>query len=117
MHSRPRETLPTVPFGGGPIMLWGHGPSAGTGNLIKVEGRVDSSQRQQNPDSLAATGNLQRLLMLQRSDLNTDFSVAAPKSLHLPDLDQLLQTSCESYKLHLTSQTSFVCSDTFKRDC
>lgn len=43
MHSRPRETLPTVQFGGGPIMLWGHGPSAVTGNLIKVEGRVDSS--------------------------------------------------------------------------
>lgn len=56
-HSRPRETLPTVQFGGGPIMLWGHGPSAGTGSLIKVEGRMDSSQRtvqntfNQNPDS------------------------------------------------------------------
>lgn len=43
--SRPRETLPTVQFGGGPIMLWGYGPSAGTGSLIKVEGGMDSSQR------------------------------------------------------------------------
>ena len=42
-----KHLLPTVKFGGGSIMLWGCVASAGTGNLVKVEGRMDSSQYQQ----------------------------------------------------------------------
>uniref|UniRef100_A0A8C5DP94 Transposase n=1 Tax=Gouania willdenowi TaxID=441366 RepID=A0A8C5DP94_GOUWI len=42
-----KHLLPTVKFGGGSIMLWGCVSSAGTGNLVKVEGRMDSSQYQQ----------------------------------------------------------------------
>lgn len=38
---------PTVKFGGGSIRLWGCVASAGTGNLVKVEGCIDSTQYQQ----------------------------------------------------------------------
>lgn len=41
-----KHLLPTVKFGGGSIMLWGCVASAGTGNLVKVEGRMDSTQYQ-----------------------------------------------------------------------
>ncbi|KAI4888254.1 hypothetical protein NFI96_002330 [Prochilodus magdalenae] len=44
---REKHLLPTVKFGGGSIMLWGCVASTGTGNLVKVEGRMDSSQYQQ----------------------------------------------------------------------
>ena len=42
-----KHLLPTVKFGGGSIMLWACEASAGTGNLVKVEGCVDSTQYQQ----------------------------------------------------------------------
>uniref|UniRef100_A0A673XKP2 Tc1-like transposase DDE domain-containing protein n=1 Tax=Salmo trutta TaxID=8032 RepID=A0A673XKP2_SALTR len=42
-----KHLLPTVKFGEGSIMLWGCVASAGTGNLVKVEGRMDSTQYQQ----------------------------------------------------------------------
>ncbi|KAI4873949.1 hypothetical protein NFI96_010170 [Prochilodus magdalenae] len=42
-----KHLLPTVKFGGGSIMLWGCVASTGTGNLVKVEGRMDSNQYQQ----------------------------------------------------------------------
>ncbi|KAI4900260.1 hypothetical protein NFI96_002266 [Prochilodus magdalenae] len=42
-----KHLLPTVKFGGGSVMLWGCVASAGTGNLVKVEGRMDSNQYQQ----------------------------------------------------------------------
>uniref|UniRef100_A0AAZ3PZM2 Transposase n=1 Tax=Oncorhynchus tshawytscha TaxID=74940 RepID=A0AAZ3PZM2_ONCTS len=42
-----KHLLPTVQFGGGSIMLWGCVASAGTGNLVKVEGHMDSTQYQQ----------------------------------------------------------------------
>lgn len=42
-----KNLLPTVKFGGGSIMLWGCVASTGTGNLVKVEGRMDSVQYQQ----------------------------------------------------------------------
>lgn len=42
-----KHLLPTVKFGGGSIMLWGCVASAGTGNHVKVEGRMDSNQYQQ----------------------------------------------------------------------
>ena len=42
-----KHLLPTVKFGGGSIMLWGCVASAGTGNLVKVEGCMDSTQYQQ----------------------------------------------------------------------
>lgn len=42
-----KHLLPTVKFGGGSIMLWGCVASAGTRNLVKVEGRMDSIQYQQ----------------------------------------------------------------------
>ena len=54
MHSEKKRTefheknlLPTVKFGGGSIMLWGCVASTGTGNLVKVEGHMNSSQYQQ----------------------------------------------------------------------
>ncbi|KAG2469162.1 TCB1 transposase, partial [Polypterus senegalus] len=42
-----KHLLPTVKYGGGSIMLWGCVASSGTGNLAKVEGRMDSTQYQQ----------------------------------------------------------------------
>uniref|UniRef100_A0A674MX95 Uncharacterized protein n=1 Tax=Takifugu rubripes TaxID=31033 RepID=A0A674MX95_TAKRU len=42
-----KHLLPTVKFGGGSIMLWGCVASAGTGNLVKIKGRMDSTQYQQ----------------------------------------------------------------------
>ncbi|KAG2465277.1 TCB1 transposase, partial [Polypterus senegalus] len=42
-----KHLLPTVKYGGGSIMLWGCVASAGTGNLVKVEGCMDSTQYQQ----------------------------------------------------------------------
>ncbi|KAI4885337.1 hypothetical protein NFI96_001846 [Prochilodus magdalenae] len=42
-----KHLLPTVKFGGGSIMLWGCVASTGTGNLVKVEGRIDFNQYQQ----------------------------------------------------------------------
>lgn len=46
-----KHLLPTVKFGGGSVMLWGCVASAGTGNLVKVEGRMDSTQYQQILDN------------------------------------------------------------------
>ena len=37
----------SVKFGGGSIMLWGCMANTGTGNLVKVEGHMNSSQYQQ----------------------------------------------------------------------
>ena len=45
--SRKKNLLPTVKFGGGSVMLWGCVASTGTGKLVKVEGRMDSTQYQQ----------------------------------------------------------------------
>ena len=42
-----KNLLPTVKYGGGSIMLWGCVASTGTGNLVKVEGHMNSSQYQQ----------------------------------------------------------------------
>lgn len=42
-----KRLLPTVKLGDGSIMQWGCVVSAGTGNFVKVEGRLDSSQYQQ----------------------------------------------------------------------
>ncbi|KAI4897892.1 hypothetical protein NFI96_005019 [Prochilodus magdalenae] len=42
-----KHLLPTVKFGGGSIMLWGCVASTGTGNLVKVERRMDFNQYQQ----------------------------------------------------------------------
>uniref|UniRef100_A0A8C4RUW9 Uncharacterized protein n=1 Tax=Erpetoichthys calabaricus TaxID=27687 RepID=A0A8C4RUW9_ERPCA len=42
-----KHLLPTVKFGGGPIMLWGCVASSGTGALVKVEGKMNSTQYQQ----------------------------------------------------------------------
>ena len=39
-----KNLLPTVKFDGGSIMLWGCVASTGTGNLVKVEGHMNSSQ-------------------------------------------------------------------------
>lgn len=38
-----KHLLPTVKYGGGSIMLWGCVASAGTGNLVKVEGHIVSA--------------------------------------------------------------------------
>ena len=42
-----KNVLPNVIFGGGSVMLWGCVASTGTGKLVKVEGRMDSTQYQQ----------------------------------------------------------------------
>ncbi|KAI4895208.1 hypothetical protein NFI96_002982 [Prochilodus magdalenae] len=42
-----KHLLPTVKFGAGSIMLWGCVASIGTGNLVKVEVRMNSNQYQQ----------------------------------------------------------------------
>lgn len=39
--------LPTVMFGGRSVLLWGCVASTGTGNLVKVEGCMDSAQYEQ----------------------------------------------------------------------
>jgi len=36
-----KNTLPTVKHGGGLVMLWGRFASSGTGNLQRVEGKMD----------------------------------------------------------------------------
>ena len=42
-----KNLLPTKTFGRESFMLWGCVASTGTGNLVKVEGRMDSTQYQQ----------------------------------------------------------------------
>lgn len=62
--SRPRETLPTVQFGGGPIMLWGHGPVPVLGVSLKLRVAwipVNEGPEYLQPESrlsLEATGSL-----------------------------------------------------------
>uniref|UniRef100_A0A803JTX2 Transposase Tc1-like domain-containing protein n=1 Tax=Xenopus tropicalis TaxID=8364 RepID=A0A803JTX2_XENTR len=43
-----KHLLPTGKFGGGSIMLWGCVASSGTEALVKVEGRINSTQNQPN---------------------------------------------------------------------
>uniref|UniRef100_A0AAR2K3W5 Tc1-like transposase DDE domain-containing protein n=1 Tax=Pygocentrus nattereri TaxID=42514 RepID=A0AAR2K3W5_PYGNA len=38
------NTIPTVKYGGGSIMLWGCFSSAGTGKLVKVDGKMDGAK-------------------------------------------------------------------------
>src|SRR4029434_9708880 len=45
--SRKKNLLPTITFGVGSVMLWGCMASTGTGKIVKVEGRMDSTQYQQ----------------------------------------------------------------------
>lgn len=40
----PEHTIPTVKHGGGNIMLWGCFSSAGTGKLVRVDGRMDGAK-------------------------------------------------------------------------
>ena len=42
-----KNTLPTVKHGGGSVMLWGCFASSGTGNLQRVEGKMDSIKYQE----------------------------------------------------------------------
>ena len=44
---RKKNLRPTVTFGGWSVMIWGCVASTGTGKLVKVEGRMDSTQYQQ----------------------------------------------------------------------
>ena len=44
----PKNTIPTVMHGGGSIMLWGCFSSAGTGALVRIEGKMDGSKTQKN---------------------------------------------------------------------
>ena len=37
-------TFPTVKHGGGSILLWGCVATGGTGNILLVEGRMDSTK-------------------------------------------------------------------------
>ena len=40
----PKNTLPTVKHGGGSIILWGYFSSAGTGALVRIEGKIDEAK-------------------------------------------------------------------------
>lgn len=40
----PAHTIPTVKHGGGSIMLWGCFSSAGTGKLVRVDGKMDGAK-------------------------------------------------------------------------
>ena len=40
----PEHTIPTVKHGGGNIMLWGCFSSAGTGKLVRVDGKMDGAK-------------------------------------------------------------------------
>ncbi|MCJ8737403.1 hypothetical protein PDJAM_G00023560 [Pangasius djambal] len=41
---RPEHTIPTVKHGGGSITLWGCFSSAGTGKLVRVDGKMDGAK-------------------------------------------------------------------------
>ena len=40
----PEHSIPTVKHGGGSIMLWGYFSSAWTGNLVRVDGKMDGAR-------------------------------------------------------------------------
>ena len=64
--------MPTVKYGGGSIMLWGCVAASGTGNLVKVTGRMDSKQYQDilenNVKDLVRTLKLRRGLLFQQNN-------------------------------------------------
>ena len=42
-----KNTFPTVKHGGASIMFWGCVAAGGTGNIVRVEGRMDSTKYQE----------------------------------------------------------------------
>ena len=48
LHITPEHTIPTMKHGGGSIMLWGCFSSAGTGNMVRVDGKMDGAKYRAN---------------------------------------------------------------------
>ena len=46
----PKNTIPTVKYGGGSIMLWGCFSSAGTGALVRIEVNMDEAKYRKIPE-------------------------------------------------------------------